>query len=120
MLHVLGAERSGDLPWQADVALVGLAGIDWPAFLDLAQRFAPLTIERLRELRTFGRLAIPQLPSTQMGLVRREFRRALQAYRAQSYYRKQAPSWPGFAEFVAVSVARKCAQAAIPSRFSRK
>ena len=42
LLHILSGERDGDLlPWQADVALVGPAGMNWALFLELARRFAP-------------------------------------------------------------------------------
>jgi len=37
------------------VALAGTAGIQWAFFLELARRFGPLAIERLRELHPFSR-----------------------------------------------------------------
>lgn len=111
-MHILCSQRDGDLPWQADVALAGTAGIHWPAFLKLARRFAPPAIERLQELYPFRRLAIPTLPSDYPGPLRRKFRYFWNTYRASSYYRKEAVTWFGFAEFVARAAARKYVDAA--------
>ena len=119
LLHILCGQHDRDLPWQADVALAGTAGIDWMFFLELARRFGPLAIERLRELGAFSRFAIPPLASNEANPVRRKFRNVWRAYQAHSYYRKEALSWQGFAEFLAVALARKCMHAA-PSRFGRK
>jgi len=91
MLHILGAERGGDLPWQADVALVGTAAIDWPSFLELARRFAPHCIARLHELRRFSNLAIPELPTDNPGVLRGALRHVWRLYRAHSYHRKRFP-----------------------------
>jgi hypothetical protein len=119
MLHILCGQRDDDLPWQADVALAGTAGIHWMFFLELARRFAPLAIERLRELHPFSRFAIPPLASHDASPVRRKFRSVWRAYRAHSYYRKEALSWSGFAGFLARALARKWLHA-VPSRFARK
>jgi Uncharacterised nucleotidyltransferase len=89
-LHILCGEREGDLPWQADVLLVGTARIDWPSFLELAQRFAPLGIARLRELRPFSRLALPELALDEPGALRKKLRHFWRLYRAHSYHRKKA------------------------------
>jgi len=119
MLHILCGQREGDLPWQADVALAGTADIHWTSFLKLARRFGPLAIERLRELSPFGRLAIPPLASHNPSPLRRKIRYFWNAYRTQSYYQKEALSWPGFARFLALSFARKYAHA-LPLRLPRK
>lgn len=119
LLDILCGERDGDFPWEADVALVGTAGIDWASFLELARRFAPLAIVRIGELRRYSRLAIPPLPSDNPGVLRKTVRRAWRRYRANSYYRKKALSWPGFAEFLASAAARKLVQA-VPVRYPRK
>lgn len=111
MLHILCSQRDGDLAWQADVALAGTAGIDWPMFLKLARRFAPSAIDRLRQLQPFSRLAIPPLPLNDPGLLRRKFQYVWKLYRAHSYHRKEALSWSGFVEFLAMSFARKSMQA---------
>jgi hypothetical protein len=107
MLHILCGQRDGDLPWQADVALVGTAGVDWTAFLKLARRFSPLAIERLRELRSLSRLAVPPLAAERPGPLRRKCRFVWKAYRAHAYYRKEALTWSGLAAFLAISFARK-------------
>ncbi len=102
LLHILCCGRDHDLPWQADVALTGVAGIDWGRFLKLARRFGPLAIERLRELRSFPHLAIPELPLDNSGLFRRKVHYFWNAYRAHCYHQKQALSWSGFARFLAL------------------
>jgi len=119
LLHILCLERKDDLPWQADVALIHLTAIDWAAFLDLAKRFAPHVIERLRESRSFARLEIPELPDDHPGALRRRLRDIWRVYRAYSYHRKQAVSWSGFAEFLVTAGARKLTQA-VPGRPPRK
>ena len=119
LLHILCGEREGDLPWQADVALAGTAGIRWATFFKLARRFGPLAIERLRELHNLSRMAIPALPSSNPGPLRRKLRHFWRIYRTHSYYRKEALSWPGFAQFLAVAFAKKYAHA-LPLRFPRK
>jgi len=119
LLHILCAERDGDLPWQADVALVRAAGIDWISFLELAERFAPLAIERLRELRPFSHLAVPELARDEPGVLRRKLRHLWRLYRAHSYHRKKAQSWSGFVEFLTAGTARKLIQA-VPPRITRK
>jgi len=119
LLHILCGPREGDLPWQADVALTGTAGVNWTAFLELARRFAPLSILRLRELHPFSHLAIPPLPLDDPGPIRRSVRHAWNIYRAHSYYRKEALSWPGFVEFLARAFFRKYVSG-VPLRFPRK
>lgn len=106
LLHILCSQRDGDLPWQADVALAGTAGIHWPTFLKLARRFAPAAIDRLGEVQAFGSLGIPRLPP-RPGLVRRKIQHAWKVYRANSYHQKKDLSWLGFVEFVAVWFAKK-------------
>jgi hypothetical protein len=96
-----------------------MAGVDWPSFLELAQRFAPRGIERLHELRRFSHLAIPQLPLDDPGALRLAFRHVWRLYRADSYHRKKALSWSGFAEFLVAAATRKLVQA-VPARFARK
>lgn len=119
LLHILCCERTdGGLPWEADVALTGTAGMNWTSFLHLAQRFAPPAIARLCELHRYGRLAIPQLPLDNPGAVRSAVRYAWRRYRIRSYYRKQAPSWSGFAEFLVAAAARRVVRV-VPVRLGR-
>jgi hypothetical protein len=109
LLHVLCGQRNGDLPWQADVALIGTADIEWDSFLKLTRSFGPLATERLRELHCFSRLGIPRLPSNHLGPFRRHLGRFWRAYRAHGYHRQEALSWTGLAEFLAHSLVKKCA-----------
>jgi len=118
LLHILCSQRDGDLPWQADVAQAGAAGIHWPTFLKLARRFAPAAIDRLREVQCFSSLGIPRLPP-RPGPLGRRIRHAWKVYRANSYYQKKDLSWLGFVEFVAVWFAKK-SMGAVPFRFPPK
>jgi len=111
LLHILCAPRQGDLPWQADVALLGTAGIQWMSFLELARRFTPLATERLRELHPYPRLAIPPLPSNDLDWLHRKFRHIGKAYRTNSYYRKRSSNRLGFVEFLTMAFAKKCVRA---------
>ncbi len=107
LLDILAGQRDGDLPWQADVAMVGTSAMDWPTFFDLARRFAPLAMDRLREVRSFSRLAIPPLPADIRGPLRNKYKAILNAYRAHGYGRREPLTVSGFAEFVAMKLAER-------------
>jgi len=102
LLHMLLDKRDGDwLAWQADLALVGVAGLDWKRFRKLALRFGPLGIERLQEFRENDLLAIPSLPADDPARLRPRVQFFWDEYRTRSYQRKESVSWLGFAEFLA-------------------
>ena len=107
LLEILAGQRDCDLPWQADLATVGTTALDWPTFFDLARRFAPLAIDRLRELRSFSRLAIPPLPADIPGPLRSKYKFILNAYRAHGYRRREPLTVSGFAEFLAIKLAQR-------------
>ncbi len=65
------------------------ARIDWPSVLELAQRFAPLGIRRLRELRPFSHLAVPEFPLDEPGVLCRKLQHVWRLYRTHTYLRKK-------------------------------
>lgn len=102
LLQILCNAREGDVfPWQADVALVGTAGIQWAEFRCLSLQFGPAALNRLQELRAGTPLAIPALREDRAGRLRRKFRYFWGQYRIRNYHRKEKLSWPGFAQFLA-------------------
>lgn len=102
LLHMLCGHRNADfLPWQADVALFDKARVDWKQFRRLARRFAPLALERLRDLRHGNLSGLPELPADHLASVPRKFRLLWKEYRAWRYRRKESPHWRGFVRFLA-------------------
>jgi hypothetical protein len=101
LLHLLCSQRDNDLPWQADLALAGTEGIHWPRFLKLARRFAPSAIGPLQEWRPYSRQAIPPMTAHSSSRLRAKVRYFWNAYRSDSYFRRQKPGWSGFPRFLA-------------------
>jgi len=75
LLHMLCGRREADVvPWQADVALAGTNGMDWPVFHRLAARFGPLALDRLRDLRRRELVCVPDFPAEDLASLRHKFR----------------------------------------------